>query len=253
MYLLVGDSRALLIDTGAVADAKAMPLAKTVMGLLPRGVPLLVVHTHRHLDHRAGDVQFADLPNVEVVGYDIGSVKRFYRFDHWPEGMARIDLGRRVVEIIPTRGHNETEVSFYDRNTGLFFSGDFMMPGRLLIDDPAAEIASAKRAAAFVADRPVAYVLGGHVEENAAGKLFPWAAQFHPREHVLQMTKADLLALPAAARNFNGFYSSGGRFTMIDTMRLLYLFAIAVLAVLILLIGAAIAFFRRRRAERSAR
>jgi hydroxyacylglutathione hydrolase len=59
LYLLVGSDKALLIDTGAVADPKAMPLAKTILELLPdkdqKKLPLLVAHTHRHLDHRAGD------------------------------------------------------------------------------------------------------------------------------------------------------------------------------------------------------
>ena len=36
MYLLVGSTKALLIDTGDVADPKEMPLAQTVMTLLPR-------------------------------------------------------------------------------------------------------------------------------------------------------------------------------------------------------------------------
>ncbi len=36
IYLLVGEDEALLIDTGAVEDAALMPLAKTVMDLLPK-------------------------------------------------------------------------------------------------------------------------------------------------------------------------------------------------------------------------
>src|SRR5580700_10561789 len=35
LYLLVGSTRALLIDTGDVADPKQMPVAQTVMALLP--------------------------------------------------------------------------------------------------------------------------------------------------------------------------------------------------------------------------
>jgi glyoxylase-like metal-dependent hydrolase (beta-lactamase superfamily II) len=68
-------------------------------------------------------------------------------------------LGDRTVDVIPTPGHNETEVSFYDGNTGLFFSGDFLMPARLLVDDDNAELASANRVAAFARDRPVRFVL----------------------------------------------------------------------------------------------
>lgn len=151
MYLLIGSSRAVLIDTGDVADPGRMPLAKTVMDLIRRpaspNLSLLVAHTHRHLDHRAGDGQFAHMANVQVVGFDLDSVRRFYSFRHWPSGMAEIDLGDRSVDVIPTPGHNETEVSFYDRETGLLFSGDFLMPGRLLIEDAQDDLASAERLA----------------------------------------------------------------------------------------------------------
>src|SRR5262249_55305852 len=123
MYLVIGSEKALLIDTGDIADPTKMPLAKTVLQLLPEGgptkLPLLVVHTHRHLDHRAGDAQFIDAPNCQLVGFDIDSVRRFYNFSNWPNGLAQISLGDRIVDVIPTPGHNETEVSFYDRNTGL--------------------------------------------------------------------------------------------------------------------------------------
>src|ERR1700748_2273028 len=36
MYLLIGSTRALLIDTGDVTDPNMMPLARTVMDLLPQ-------------------------------------------------------------------------------------------------------------------------------------------------------------------------------------------------------------------------
>lgn len=251
MYLLMGSTRALLIDTGDVADPKQMPLAATVMQLLPGNgtgkLPLLVLHTHRHLDHRAGDGQFTNLPNVQVVGYDLDSVKKFYGFSDWPNGTAVIDLGDRQVDVIPTPGHNETEVSFYDRNTGLLFSGDFLMPARLLIDDAKAYAASAERLANFVRDRPVSYVLGGHIEKNVDGKLFPWESQYHPREHVLQLSKQEVLALPEAFRHFNGFYSEVGPFVFTDSMRILGVCGVPILAVLLAIGWMLVRFVRRRR------
>ena len=256
MYLLIGSTKALLIDTGDVTDPNQMPLASTVLSLLPGDgqakLPLLVVHTHRHLDHRAGDPQFAHLPNVQLVGFDLSSVRSFYNFADWPNGLAQIDLGNRTVDVIPTPGHNETEVSFYDRNTALFFSGDFLLPGRLLIDDAAADLASANRAAAFVRDRPVSYVLGGHIELNAAGQLFPWESQYHPHERALSMTKNDLLALPAAIAGFNGFYTEIGKFTMMNSMRMLIVYAFVALVVLIALVVALVWYLRRRRARKAA-
>ena len=102
-----------------------MPLAKTIMELLPdkdsRKLPLLVAHTHRHLDHRAGDPQFASLPSVEVVPFDLKGVRAFFGFNNWPDGIAYIDLGGRTVDVIPTPGHNETHVAFYDDRTGILF------------------------------------------------------------------------------------------------------------------------------------
>jgi glyoxylase-like metal-dependent hydrolase (beta-lactamase superfamily II) len=251
MYLLLGSKRALLIDSGDVAEPTRVPLANTVLNLLPgdgaRKLPLLVVHTHRHLDHRAGDEQFSQLPNVQVVGFDIDSVRRYYNFTGWPNGLARIDLGDRTVDVIPTPGHNETEVSFYDRGTGLFFSGDFLMPARLLIDDTNADLASAKRVADFVRDRPIAYVLGGHIEMDADGNTFAWESQYHPHEHVLQMTKADLLALPAAVSNFNGFYTRSGKFLMMNSIRILVAEAVLALSLLAALVVMVFRYIRRRR------
>jgi glyoxylase-like metal-dependent hydrolase (beta-lactamase superfamily II) len=256
LYLLVGSRKALLIDTGDVADPNQMPLAKTVMSLVPgeasAKIPLLVVHTHRHLDHRAGDGQFAQLANVQVVGFDLDSVRRYYHFSDWPSGMAQIDLGDRIVEVMPTPGHNETEVSFYDRNTGIFFSGDFLLPGRLLIDDASADVASAERVAAFVKDRPIRYILGGHIELNSGGDTFAWGSQYHPHEHVLQMTKDDLLALPAILRSFNGFYTVRGNVIMMNSIRILIAEVTLAGVVLAVIVWMLIRYFRRRRRVRSA-
>jgi hydroxyacylglutathione hydrolase len=257
MYLLIGSTKALLIDTGDIADSNVMPLADTVMRLLPgegpTKPPLLVVHTHRHLDHRAGDAQFTNFSNAQVVGFDIDSVRRYYKFTDWPNGLAQVDLGDRTVDVIPTPGHNETEVSFYDRSTGLLFTGDFLLPARLLIDDTSADVASAERLAAFVKDRPITFVLGGHIERNSAGDLFPWESQYHPNEQVLQMTKDDALALPAAIRSFNGLYSVHGKFTMENSIRMLIAFAVLVLVAVVAVVWTLVRYIRRHRRARKLR
>jgi glyoxylase-like metal-dependent hydrolase (beta-lactamase superfamily II) len=251
LYLVIGSSKAMLIDTGDVADPAKMPLATAVIRLLPENgserLPLLVVHTHRHLDHRAGDGQFSGLPNVQVVGFDLESVRRFYNFTDWPNGIAQIDLGERTVDVIPTPGHNETEVSFYDRNTGLFFSGDFLLAGRLLIDDRDADLASANRVAGFVRDRPVSYVLGGHIELDARGQTFPWQSEYHPGEHVLELRKNDLLALPQALVAFNGFYTVSGPFIMMNSVHILIAFAVLGAAVASGFVWILVRYLRSRR------
>lgn len=236
MYLLLGSRRALLIDTGDVHDPAVVPLAQEVEKLLPGAgaarLPVLVVHTHGHLDHREGDAQLAALPKVEVVGTDLAHVRRYFGFSDWPRGVAQLDLGDRIVDVLPTPGHYESEVSYYDRSTALFFSGDFFLPGRLLIADKDADLASARRVADFIRDRPVSYVLGGHVELTTGGESGSLASHYRPDEHVLQLTKADLLGLPAVVSRFNGFYTRDGMFEMMSQNRVLAVIGVALLAVL---------------------
>jgi hydroxyacylglutathione hydrolase len=255
MYLLVGSKRALLIDTGDVGDPSKMPLETTVMGLLPGDaqtkIPLIVVHSHGHLDHREGNRQFENLSGVQLVQSDLAHVRQYFGFADWPNGVAQVDLGDRVIDVLPAPGHHPAHVVYYDRNTGIVFSGDYLLHGRILIDDFAAYQASARRVADFVKDRPVSYVLGGHIEKNRAGELLPWQSTYHPDEHALQMTKADVLALPAALEKFNGFYTEDGGFVMENPMRILTVVAAgAILA----LVATGIFLFRfiRRRKRRPA-
>jgi len=256
LYLLIGQERALLIDSGAVADPARMPLAATVMELLPLNngarLPLLVAHTHSHRDHREGDAQFAGLPGVEVVPPQVEGVRRHYGFDQWPDGVARIDLGGRVVDVLPAPGHNENHVVFFDQATGLLFTGDFLLPGRLTVDDVAAYEASAQRIADFVRDRPVSQVLGGHVELDATGELYPMGATFHPNERSLELAKTDVLALPGALSDFNGFHSPHANFVITHPLHNLAAVGACLLVVLALLAWWCVRFLRRRRARRIA-
>jgi hydroxyacylglutathione hydrolase len=240
IYLLFGKTKALLIDTGAVADAKAMPLAQTVISLLPNDgsrLSLMVVHTHGHLDHRSGDDQFRALPDVEVVPTDLESVKSGLGIADWPNGIGKIDLGDRVIDVIPTPGHHQSHVSYYDRQTGLFFSGDFLLPGRLLIEDTNADLASARRVAEFVEQRPVTYVLGAHIELDQSGKTVV-GTRYRANERPLQLTKQDLLAVPGIVNGFNGFYAKRGAYVLMNQNRILILLGVgaAILLVAIILI-----------------
>lgn len=257
MYLLLGSNRALLIDTGDVADPRQVPLAQTVMRLLSANgtstLPLIVVHTHGHLDHRRGDAQFQSLPHVRVVPTDLAHVTQYFGFGDWPNGIARLELGDRTIDVLPTPGHYPSHLAYYDRNTGLFFSGDFFMPGRLIIDDAADDLASAQRVAEFVRDRPVTAVLGGHVELNAQGDTFDFGSTYHPNEHALPLSKQDLLALPARIAKFNGFYTQDGMYVMFNQYRVLAAELAAAVLVLAGIVTACWRLLRRRKRMRLAR
>lgn len=254
LYLLIGSQKALLIDTGAVADPKKMPLAQTVLSLLPlkdgERLPLLVVHTHKHRDHYAGDGQFASLPNVKVVPPDLASVRAFFAFDHWPEGIAHLDLGDRIVDVIPTPGHESAHAVFYDERTALLFSGDFLIPGRLTLEDTAADKKSAARVIAFLANRPVTHILGGHIERDLAGHTYPEGATYHPNERPLELSREDLMKLPSALHSFNGFYASHENYSITDPMHNLLAVLCAALVLLSVLGFVSYRLLRRWRRRR---
>ena len=255
IYLLIGSDKALLIDTGAVADPKAMPLAKTILELLPdknnKKLPLLVAHTHRHLDHRAGDPQFVSLPSVEVVPFDLEGVRRFFGFNNWPNGVARIDLGGRTVDLIPTPGHNQTHLAFYDDRTGILFTGDFLMPARLLIEDAAAYRESALRVIDFLKTRQLTHILGGHIELSAAGRAYRFGSHYHPNEHRLELARADLTALPAAFDRFNGFYARYPNYILTNPIHNILALLFAVLVLVSLAAFGLYRLWRRRRRRRA--
>lgn len=254
LYLLVGANRALLIDSGDVAAAKDMPLARTVRSLLSDNgaspPPLLIVHTHGHLDHRSGDVQFEGQADAEIVATDLAHVTQKFGFTDWPQGQAGIDLGGRVVDVLPTPGHYPSHLSFYDRTTGLLFTGDFLMPGRLLIDDAAQDLASANRLADFARSHPITHVLGGHIEMQASGETYMPGVSYHPDEHRLELMQRDALALPDVVRSFNGLYSRHGIFVMVSQTRMLIVIGTLAIGVLVLIGAMLTRFLRRRRARR---
>ena len=251
IYLLIGSDKALLIDTGAVPDVEKMPLAKTVLQSLPdrdgSKIPLIVAHSHGHRDHHAGDPQFASLPSVQVVPVELGAMQSFFGFKQWPNDVARLDLGGRTVYVIPAPGHHPSHLVFYDDKTGLLFSGDFLLPGRLLVDDATAYRASAIRIVDFLGSRPVTHILGGHIELDAEGQAYPHGSQHHPDERRLELTKEDLLALPAALDDFNGFYARHGNFIISNPVHNLLALAAAAVTILALLAWWLIRIVRRRR------
>ena len=251
LYLLIGKSRAMLVDTGASDDPQIAKLtADAVLDILKlqgADLPLLVVHTHGHLDHRAGDVGFTSMKGAKIAPVESEPLRKFFGFADWPNDLAEIDLGDRVIDLIPTPGHHEDHIVFYDRKTRLLLTGDFLLPGRLLVQDIDAYRASARRVADFVKTHPVDHVLGAHIELDAEGNLFPFGSTFHPNERAMALTAQDVMALPAALADFNGFYSRHANFIVENPIHNLLAGAAGVIVALVLLVWALRRWWKRRR------
>lgn len=215
LFLLLGTERALLLDTGATADPGHFPLRRTVDAAVaawlsrrphPRGeYGLVVAHTHGHGDHIAGDPQFAGRPRTVVVGPDTDAVTAFYGLPHWPDGSAVLDLGDRILDVLPGPGHEASAVLFHDRRTGLLFTGDTLYPGHLYVRDAAAYTATIDRLLAFCERHPVTHLLGCHIEMTTTPRdAYPRGTTHQPHEPPLQMTVPQLRALRAALAEIDG-------------------------------------------------
>jgi len=195
LYLLFGRDRALLLDTGA----GGLKIRPTIDRLITewqakhggRAVHLVIAHSHSHGDHHAGDDEFRDRANTEIVGLLPEQVAALFHIPDWPRGEARFDLGGRVLDIIPTPGHEPAHIMVYDARTQLLLSGDMLYPGRLYVPlDRFGEFrASADRLATFAKTHKIRALLGAHIEMTTnPGQDYPMQAATHPSEHPLPLS-----------------------------------------------------------------
>ena len=128
-----------------------------------------------------------------MVGADLPTAWAYFGFDADAERVAEVDLGGRVVQCLATPGHHAAAVTFYDRCTGLLFTGDTVYPGRLYVEDWAASGRTVDRLITFAAAHPVSHVLGCHIEmTRKPGVDYPIFTSYQPDEPPLEMTVAQL-------------------------------------------------------------
>ncbi len=212
LYLLVGRSRALLLDTGAGGirvDAAVDSLLgawRAAHGGAPRD--LVVAHSHGHDDHVAGDEQFRGRPGVTLVAPDAAAVRAFFGFRSWPTDVAALDLGGRVLDVLAIPGHEEASIAVYDRATGVLLTGDTFYPGRLYVRDTAAFAASTARLVEFTASRPVSAILGTHIEQARTPFTdYPVGTRDQPDEDRLELSRAELVRLDSAVQAMRGRFT----------------------------------------------
>ena len=194
LHLIFGQDKVLLIDTGA-GGLKVRPAVDQVIAQWQaahggRPVHLVVAHSHSHGDHHQGDDEFRDRPDTDVVGLKPEEVAAYFGVKDWPNNVAPFGLGGRVVDIIPTPGHEPAHIMVYDARTQLLFSGDMLYPGRLYFPRNKLAVfqASAHRLAAFAATHPIRALLGAHIEMTTTPQQdYPMEAPSHPSEHPLTL------------------------------------------------------------------
>lgn len=149
MYLVVGEKKALVIDTGFGVEN----LAEFVKRITP--LPVLTAVTHGHVDHALGndafDEVFAGAEDMRFSSQSPAEMRAFIRSSALlteVSGMpkydgagthARVrelpiedgmefDLGGRVVTAYLTPGHSRGSVCFLDKKARVLFTGDAFVP-----------------------------------------------------------------------------------------------------------------------------
>lgn len=213
LYLIFGKERGLLWDTGS-RNGNLAPMFQHVVHLwLERNhrtsIPVIVMHSHSHGDHVFGDGALQALNDpaipIDFVPAKVDATKNYFHIANWPEDVGHVDLGDRVMNIIPIPGHDIVSIAMYDRRTGVLLTGDSLYPGRLYVRDFAAFQASTERLIRFIQGKPVAHVLGNHIEESNTPFLdYPIGSIYHPAEHRLELTYGTLLELEASLQAMQG-------------------------------------------------
>jgi len=213
IYLIFGKDKALLMDTGSRNGNLAPTLQRTMKNWLARNgrtsIPLIVVHSHPHGDHTAGDAEMQAIKDpampVTFVPAELEATKRFYGIEHWSTDIGHLDLGGRVIDLVPIPGHSVVSVALYDRNTAILLAGDSLYPGRLYVADFTAFQASTERMIRFTEGKSVAHILGNHIEQTSTPFLdYPVGTMYQPNEHELALSRGSLLELEDALLAMHG-------------------------------------------------
>lgn len=202
LYLLFGQDKVLLIDSGA-ENGRIRPVVDQIVAEWlaahnRTSIPLVVAHSHSHGDHVAGDAAFRERPDTTVVGLKSADVASFFGIRNWPEETATYDLGGRKLTILPTPGHQAAAIMVYDPRLKILISGDTIYPGRLYIpvNFLADNRASIDRLATFARRHPIRAVLGAHIEmTRSPGRDYGHEALTHPDEHPLELPASTISEL----------------------------------------------------------
>ena len=183
-YLLNGNSRSLLIDTGlGICD-----ISEEVKKLTDK--PVTAVATHIHWDHIGGHKYYPDFYAHEAEldwlsggfplsmdtirsmvidrcdlpdGYDVST---YELFQGTPTRILHdydvIDIGGRIIEILHTPGHSPGHMCFWEKDRGYLFTGDLVYKDTLFAYYPSTDPEAYLKSLEKISILPVKRVFPAH-------------------------------------------------------------------------------------------
>lgn len=197
-YLLIGNEKALLIDSGLGVSNIREEVEKLT------DLEIIVVSTHIHWDHVGGHELF-DKYYVHESEKNWMTEKLFFNLeciknnllrgvDEFPEGFILenyeickkdpertlkdkdiIDIGDRKILVIHTPGHSPGHICFYDINNKYIFTGDLVYRGTLYAFFPTSNPVDFKNSLEKIKDLDVKRVFPGHNSLDLSPSIIPRA------------------------------------------------------------------------------
>ena len=213
MYLVEGDSAAVLIDTGTRCTA-----LDSIVSLLT-DKPLRVVATHNHYDH-VGNIGYfpevymhpadAALPTAALKSYG-GTVRHIEDGD-------KVELGGRALEVLHMPGHTPGSIVLADFNAGLAFTGDAFGSGQLWMQlDPQVPfstlIESCGRMLELMTDKGIEKLYVGH---------YPYLKRALGLDYMLDVTMAARRIESGDTDSSTAFGNDGARILRYGTAEIVF-------------------------------
>jgi hydroxyacylglutathione hydrolase len=152
MYVLKGETRAILFDTGSGTRDIAFVADKVTKK------PMTAVASHGHYDHIGSHASFQsvamiDLPETRSATdaegwYSPPASKSLYAFSdgfhvtEWWKPGETIDIGGRKIDVVHVPGHSTDSIALVDRERGYAFVGDMLYGGTLYANLPGSDVAA---------------------------------------------------------------------------------------------------------------
>jgi len=206
-YLILGDKRALLFDSGT-GTRDISPVVASLTHL-----PVTVMVSHLHFDHLGGIAPFhhvalIDLPDTradvsggrfspgryEYSGFVDGLSPPSIAVSEWVKPGNVIDLGGRKLIVLSTPGHTPSSSALYDPSTHRLFIGDYIYPTTLYAFLPGASLSAYHRTAQMLLNRlpPDTILWTAHCCRKGEGISAPWLTMkdLHELDDALMRVKA---------------------------------------------------------------